>query len=126
MSAKRLNYWDYERDATLTCPSCGWTGRGADNEDYFEELLDVRCAECDSKLLIVAFPTIEETRAAVVAGNARAQAELPNADARDSFLERAQQLELKEAAQLPDLDGKANVSRVERGDDLRVSTLQRF
>ena len=105
VSAKRLNYWDYDRDATLTCPSCGGTGRGADNEDYFEELLDVRCPECDRKLLIVAFPTIEETRAAAAAGNACAQAELPNVDARDSFLERAQQLELKEAAQIQDLDG---------------------
>jgi hypothetical protein len=40
-----LNYWDYDRDAGLTCPSGGWTGRGADNENHFEELLDVRCPQ---------------------------------------------------------------------------------
>ena len=57
-------------------------------------------------LLIVAFPTIEETRAAAAAGNARAQAELPNVDARQTFLDRAQALELKEPGQLPSLDGE--------------------
>lgn len=56
-------------------------------------------------LLIVAFPTIEETRAAAAAGNARAQAELPNVDAREERLNRAQDLELKSADQLPDLEG---------------------
>ena len=105
MSAKHVNYWDYDPNATLTCPACGWAGSGAGNESYFEELLDVRCPDCDRMLLIVAFPTIEETRAAAAAGNPRAQAELPNVDAREAFLERAQQLELTEAAQLPELDG---------------------
>src|SRR4051812_7680742 len=105
MSAKHLNYWDYDRDAALTCPSCGWSGLGADHENYFEELLDVSCPKCDRMLLIVAFPTIEETRAAAAAGNARAQAELPNVDAREERLNRAQDLELKTADQLPDLEG---------------------
>lgn len=100
---KHLEFWDYDRDAPITCPDCGWTGRGADNEDYFEELLDVRCPECDRMLRIVSFPTPEETRAAA-AGNARAQAELPNVDARESFLDRAQRTELKTADQLPHLE----------------------
>jgi hypothetical protein len=105
VSAKHLSYWDYDRDAILTCRSCGWSGRGADNENHFEELLDVRCPECERMLLIVAFPTIEETRAAAAAGNARAQAELPNVDAREEQLNHAQNLELKTAGQLPDLEG---------------------
>jgi hypothetical protein len=56
-------------------------------------------------LLIVALPTTEETRAAAAAGNARAKAELPNVDAREERLNRAQDRELKSADQLPDLEG---------------------
>jgi tetratricopeptide (TPR) repeat protein len=105
VGAKHLKYWDYDCDAGLTCPSCAWSGRGADNENYFERLLDVRCPQCERLLLLVAFPTIEETRAAAAAGNTRAQAELPNVDARQTFLDRAQELELKDLGQLPSLEG---------------------
>lgn len=103
---KLLTYWEYDREAPITCPDCGWSGRGADNEDYFEELLDVRCPECDRMLLIVSFPTAAETRAAAAAGNPQAQAELPNVDQRDAFLARATELELKQASQLPELKGE--------------------
>jgi tetratricopeptide (TPR) repeat protein len=117
---KHLNYYDYDRDEPLTCPSCGWSGRGADNEEYFEELLDVRCPRCDRMVLIVSLPTGEETRAAAAAGNPDAQGELPDVEARETFLERAQGLELKEAAQLPELGGKRLVIEWDfevRGDD---------
>ena len=58
MTAKHLGYWDYDRDATLSCPTCSWSGRGADYEESFEGLLDVRCPQCDRMLLIVTFQTI--------------------------------------------------------------------
>ena len=104
---KHLNYWDYDGDSGLTCPSCGWSGRGGGHERYFEELLDVRCPQCNRMLLIVSFPTIEETRSAAATGNPRAQAELPSVDAREERLKRADELELKAADQLPDLQGDA-------------------
>jgi len=107
VSAKHVKYWDYDRDVALTCPSCGWTGRGGDHEEYFEALLDVTCPDCDSMLLIVSFPTAEETRAAAAAGDPRAQAELPHLDAREAFLKRARALALKEPGQLPLLEGDA-------------------
>lgn len=50
--AKHVLYWDYDRNVVLTCPDCGWTGRGADNEEFFRELLDVKCLQCDRMLLI--------------------------------------------------------------------------
>lgn len=105
MEKKHLNFWDYDRDAEITCPDCGWTGCGADNEELYQELLDVKCPQCDRMLLIVSFPTSEETRAAAAAGHERAQAELPNVDEREAFLDRADRLELKSADQLPDLEG---------------------
>jgi len=96
------NYWDYDRNVDI---SCGWAGPAREGEGFFEQLLDVRCPECDRALFKVLFPTSEETRAAAAAGNPRAQAELTHLDARESFLERAARLELKKAAHLPDLDG---------------------
>jgi hypothetical protein len=104
---KHLSYWNYDRQAPLTCPDCGWTGRGPDNEEHFRDLLDVRCPQCDRMLLIVSYPTDEETRAAAAAGNEAAAAELPIVELRQQRLERAETLELKEPNELPDLPGSA-------------------
>lgn len=106
MSARHLGSWEYDRDAELTCPSCGWIGRGADNEELYEELLDVCCPKCGGMLLIVPYPTGDETRAAAAAGNASAQAELANVNAREARWRRADDLELKTADQLPELRGR--------------------
>lgn len=103
MTAEQIAFWDYERDAPVTCPACGWTGPASDGEDVHRELLDVCCPQCDRMVLIIPFPTIEETRAAAADGNPRAAAELPEAEAVASRALRAQQLELREAAQLPDI-----------------------
>lgn len=105
MSAKCLKFWEYDREAPLTCPSCGWIGRAAANEDHHDDLIDVCCPECDRVLLIVSFPTISEPRAAAAAGNPRAQAELRNVDVVDVFHVRAQQAELKHPSQLTTLEG---------------------
>lgn len=56
-------------------------------------------------LLIVPWPTGDETREAAAAGNPRAVAELPKVEAREARLERADRLELKEPGQLPELAG---------------------
>lgn len=109
MSATYLNYWDYHRDTPVTCPGCGWTGCPPGHEEVYDDLLDVHCPDCGRMLLVVPFPTLEETRAAAAEGNPDAQEELPDAEARhnarESFLRRAKQTELAEAAQLPDLHG---------------------
>ena len=105
MTAKHLGYWGYDRDATLSCPACSWSGRGADNEESFEDLIDVRCPQCDRMLLIVTFPTIEETRAAAAAGNPRAEADLPNVNRLEARVDRAEELKLRRPDQLPKLAG---------------------
>ena len=69
MTAKHVRYWEYDREATVECYACGWSGRGSQNEEHFEEVLDVRCPTCEVMLLIVSYPTIGETRAANGAGN---------------------------------------------------------
>lgn len=80
MSASITPYWEYDRDAPVACPTCGWSGAAKSGEQAHDELLDVKCPKCSQMLLIVPLPTVEETRAAAAAGNPGAQAELPNVD----------------------------------------------
>jgi hypothetical protein len=105
VSAKQLSYWDYDADAEIACPSCGWRGRGRDNQESYEQLFDVRCPRCDRMLLIVSYTTIEEKRAAAAAGNQRAVADLPSVDRIEARWQRAQSTQLTNPAQLPDLPG---------------------
>jgi len=74
--AQIVNYDDYDRHAIISCPSCDWSGPSADHEDYFEQLLDVTCPSCDTMLLIVSYPTPDETQAAAPAGNQEAVPEI--------------------------------------------------
>jgi hypothetical protein len=111
MGADYQEYWVYNqnRDTPLTCAACGWTGYGSDHEHVHGNLLDVSCPECGTTILIVPFPTLEQTQVAADAGNTGAQEELPRMEARQiehqSFLRRATPQELRDATELPDLDG---------------------
>lgn len=104
MAAEHLNWYDYDRERIVEC-GCGWSGRSRDEENYFREVLDVTCPKCDTMLLIVAYPTHDETRAAAAAGNQDAIRTLPQVESRVEFLESAAASELKEPEQLPDLEG---------------------
>lgn len=76
--AVHVDYWEFDPSATITCPACGWAGVSEGNIEPFEELLDVRCASCGQMLLIVPYPTLDETKAAAAAGNAEAAEALEN------------------------------------------------
>jgi hypothetical protein len=105
MTATHVKYWDYDRQAAVTCPACGWSGRAADHETAFSDLLDVRCGACDRMLLIVGFPTADETRVAAAAGNPEARAELRTVERREARAAKAEAHRLREPQQLPDLPG---------------------
>lgn len=103
---KSISWWDHDRDDHMSCPGCGWTGTGGtDLEEQFPELLEVRCPDCDRLLLMVVFPTLQETRAAAAAGNERALAELPEHEAQHADAVRRRALLLKSPDELPELEG---------------------
>ena len=102
--SRTVAFWSFDPDMEVTCPNCGWSGNGAVN--YFDELMDVRCQHCDNIILLVPYPTATETRAAAAAGNPGATEELAIVEAREAFQARAQDTELKEPSQLPDLSGE--------------------
>ncbi len=105
MAARHLNWYEYDRGEVVEC-ECGWSGPASSAENYFREVLDVTCPQCDTMLLVVAYPTHEETRAAAAAGNEEAIRTLPQVESREKFLTDATASELREPEQLPDLDGE--------------------
>jgi hypothetical protein len=105
MSASHIPYWDYDRAAIVTCARCGWNGPASSGEEFHSELLDVTCPSCEQMLLIVPFPTTDETRAAAAAGNVRAQAELPNVERIERRWREAAATELTAPHALPDIPG---------------------
>jgi len=66
------------RTQTFHCPACGWSGRPFDDmaPEGFRELMHFECGACEMILVIVVYPTVEETRTAAAAGNAEAKWEL--------------------------------------------------
>ena len=75
--AKHQSYFEHSSSDPLQCPQCGWSGTAGDaaNEMY-RELMDFSCPSCDTMLLIVPYPTIDEMRRYAAAGNEKAKREL--------------------------------------------------
>lgn len=104
-SATHLAYWDYDPEGQVECPVCGWSGQAGSNQETFKDVLDVRCGSCDTMLLIVAFPTLAETRETAAAGNPRAQAGLPDIEAQAALRDQAARTLLTDPSQLPEVAG---------------------
>ncbi len=102
---KFMAYWEYDPEATVVC-SCGWRGPVATTEDSHRWGLDVACAQCSKGLLVIEFPTREETEIAAD-HNANAAKVLSRVSAIDQRWEKYDQVKLKTASQLPDLPGAA-------------------
>ncbi len=81
--AKVLRYYQYDEQSPVECPACGWSGRGVDGDvNHFDELFDVRCPRCDTMLLVVGWPTLDEMREAAERGNADARRALEDYEER--------------------------------------------
>ena len=55
--AEVFGYYDsgWQEDV-FSCPDCGWSGRTGDvDPDYFRDLMDLSCPECDKMLVIVCY-----------------------------------------------------------------------
>ena len=90
----------------LSCGSCGWSGKGSEGEEeLYSDLYDVSCPACGHMLLIVPYPTVEETRAAAAAGNPRAIENLDTAEQVAARREQFERTKLKDASQLPSIPG---------------------
>ena len=98
-----VKYYDYEPSMSVTCPKCGWSGTAGETADLAADRLEVRCAECDTRLLGILFPTLDDARAAAASGNPRAIADLPRIEEQAVTRTRRMAKLLKQPEQLPDL-----------------------
>jgi hypothetical protein len=101
-----VTWYEYDEAEQLACPRCGWSGAaelGA--RHYFNELFDVSCPHCGEKLLIVSFPTLDETKQEAAKGNPRAIADLPQAQRIEAFRNKFEARKLRSPDQLPEVDG---------------------
>ncbi len=59
--AQIIDYADYREDMKLCCPVCGWKGtpKGSGGIEYYDDLLDVSCPNCEKMLIIVSYPLIQ-------------------------------------------------------------------
>ncbi|MGV0838462.1 hypothetical protein [Mycolicibacterium thermoresistibile] len=127
--AKHMQYWDYsaQQDSPVHCPKCGWSGLPGNYTTPYTDLFDVCCPQCREMLLIVTFPTVEETREAAVAGNEEAAAELPRMEAQVEAMRRRYGVLLRSTDELPDLSDERLVVEwdMERADDGEHQTVLR-
>ena len=77
--------------------------KDAVSEEY-KDLFDVSCPKCSKMLLVVPYPTIQQTREAAAAGNLEAIAALPSVLTCEERWEQFEHIKLKSPDQLPDLE----------------------
>jgi hypothetical protein len=99
-------YTEYHEDWLLQCPKCQWSGMAKDGaiRDY-STLFDISCPKCFEMLLLVPYPTDEQTKEAAANGNKEALAEMHNVLHRKRFQASLEINKLKTPDQLPDLTG---------------------
>ena len=102
----KLSFYDYDEDAMVTCPECGFTGRQGDGAEPTMTGIELRCASCGKKFGFIDGNVLHsDTRAAAAAGNPRAQADLSRVNDREARLKRSEEVKLEHYEQLTDLEG---------------------
>lgn len=97
--------YDFEESMPLRCGRCGREGPASSGaREYYNELFDISCPQCDRMLLIVPYPTDQETKEAT--GNREALRNLARVEERERRWARAERLQLKPTSDLPDLPGE--------------------
>lgn len=67
-------YFDDWRKETWTCRGCGWTGPEKEaSVEIFAELMELNCPQCDGRLAVISFPTLQQIKNAADDGNEEAQ-----------------------------------------------------
>ena len=61
-SSLKIEYSDYDENAVLECPVCNWKGvpKEINTMEYYDDLFDVSCPNCDKMLLVVSYPLVEK------------------------------------------------------------------
>lgn len=58
--AKIIEYSDYDENEILECPICHWKGKAEGHIEYYDDLFDVSCPNCDKMILVVSYPLVKK------------------------------------------------------------------
>jgi len=58
--AKIIEYSDYDKNEILECPICHWKGKAEGHIEYYDDLFDVSCPNCDKMILVVSYPLVKQ------------------------------------------------------------------
>lgn len=105
MAAEHFDYFEFDLNDKLKCPSCGRVSRASDLLETYAEVADFVC-RCGHMIAIVSYPTVEETKQAAAKGNPKALRELDHALAIEAYAKRFQRLKIKGPDELPGLVGE--------------------
>lgn len=56
--ARIIEYSNYNENEILECPVCKWKGKAEGHIEYYDDLFDVTCPNCDKMILVVSYPLI--------------------------------------------------------------------
>ncbi len=106
---KYYSDWQHE---VFACSECGWTGTVRfEDLEVGDVAAIIECPTCYKSLGVVLYPNLQETKEAAAMGNEEAIQALPSFENRinenRSLLGRFDQEKLRNADQLPSLDGEA-------------------
>ena len=72
--AKTIEYYDYDENDVIKCPACSWSGKAKNGEkEYYSDLFDVSCPNCNQMILIVPHPLTEDVKKEYAKGNPKAK-----------------------------------------------------
>lgn len=95
------SYYDGWQEADAVCSKCNWQEKLSDaSHESFDELMEVNCPKCFTRLELVMFPTVDEATAAAPKLSA-AERQFNSLIA--EFRTRFESMKLKEANELPDI-----------------------
>jgi hypothetical protein len=106
---KTFAWYSTWKEEQFVCSHCGWQGLG--KEAFPDEAGMIECPRCDHGVGYVEFPSLRDTEKAAARGNEDAIRDLPEKRAwlqrMETRMARFEREKLKDACQLPDLDGKS-------------------
>ncbi len=104
--AKIVRYFEFDDKQTIECQICGWSGLPDGHKEYYNDLFDVSCPKCDKMLLVVSYPTAQETEEAAKKGNNEASQHLVTIGLHNMIMANFEEKKLKGPDELPEIRGE--------------------
>src|SRR4051794_3083823 len=106
-----VRHYDFDPASEwIDCGECGWKGVASQASiELFAALCELECPTCGHRLIVIPYPSHDETRAAAAGGNERAQLELVSVDQVEARWKKAAAVALTRPSQLPEVKGPVDV-----------------